>query len=44
MHGEICLPKFDLFLVNGLVDQACVGWWLSVSKAGFIRKVTLLRP
>ena len=30
--------KFDLFRVKGLVDQACVGWWLSVSKAGFIRK------
>ena len=41
--GEICLPNFDL-LSERAVDQACVGWWLSVSKTGFIRKVTLLTP
>ena len=42
--GEICLPNFDLFSVKGLVDQTCVGWWLSVSKTGFIRKGRTLTP
>ena len=39
LSTEICS-----LLSERAVDQACVGWWLSVSKTGFIRKVTLLTP